>query len=490
MMDLAIVGGGLAGAYVAHRTSQLRPDWSIALFESCDRVGGRLLSVRMPGTTDTVIELGGMRYRTSQKLMHGLVQELSLNTHPFPVTHEDNRFLLRGVERRSSEFARGNSPYRLETPWNQLSPAEVIVAAFEHVLPHATELNDQQWTRVRHEHRFDGRLLRDWGLRELLIRVLGQEGYDYLVDGLGYASIIGDWNAADAMPWFLIETRPDSENLTVVDGMERVPRELVSRFQQTGGTVLLGFHLQTIEAEDGLGVNRSYRLISADGSRVEAKRVVLALPATALGRVAKQSAPLTRSETVKLIGSVTPHPMTKVFLWYPDAWWRHLRLRGRRTISDLPLRKTYFLENSPAGPALLLASYCDGPSVAYWRQFAPPTRAPSDPDPYEAGDRWAKYSSPSELEEEAHRLVQTLHRHPDASPPLGSAFMDWGVDPFDGAWHSWNPSVKSWEALSRLTKPDEHESIYICGETFSNYQGWMEGALETAKLAIKRLANA
>ena len=71
MMDLAIVGGGLAGAYVAHRTSQLRPDWSIALLESCDRVGGRLLSVRMPGTTDTVIELGCMPAGKAGVLLHG-----------------------------------------------------------------------------------------------------------------------------------------------------------------------------------------------------------------------------------------------------------------------------------------------------------------------------------------------------------------------------------------------------------------------------------
>ena len=489
MMDLAVVGGGLAGTYVAHRISQLRPDWSVTLLESRDRVGGRLLSVRMPGTTDTVVELGGMRYRTSQKLMHALVQELSLNTQPFPVTHEDNRFLLRGVERRSSELARGDLPYRLEAPWKGLTPGEAIVAAFEHVVPDATKLDAQQWTRVRHEHRFEGRLLRDWALRQVLIRVLGREGYDYLVDGLGYTSIIGDWNAADAIPWFLIETRPDSENLTVADGMERVPRELTMRFQQTGGRVRLGFHLQSIEVDNEPGVNHSYRLISANRSRVDAKRVVLALPSSSLGSVAERSTPLNRAEIVDLIRSVTAHAMTKVFLWYPEAWWRHLGLRGRRTISDLRLRKTYFLENSAPGPALLLASYCDGLSVGYWRKFATPTRAPSDPDPYEGDDRWRRYSSPRELEEEAHRLVQTLHHHPNAPAPLGSAFMDWGVHPFGGAWHSWNPCAKSWEALSRLIKPDEHENIYICGEAFSNYQGWMEGALETAELVIEKLAK-
>jgi monoamine oxidase len=44
-LDVAIVGAGSAGTYVAYRLLQARPDWRIAIFERSNRIGGRLWSL-------------------------------------------------------------------------------------------------------------------------------------------------------------------------------------------------------------------------------------------------------------------------------------------------------------------------------------------------------------------------------------------------------------------------------------------------------------
>lgn len=48
-LDLAVIGAGVAGAYVAYAVSRARPAWSIALFERSGRIGGRLRSIRPDG---------------------------------------------------------------------------------------------------------------------------------------------------------------------------------------------------------------------------------------------------------------------------------------------------------------------------------------------------------------------------------------------------------------------------------------------------------
>jgi protoporphyrinogen oxidase len=59
-LDVAIVGAGAAGTYLAYRLIQARPDSRIAIFERSSRIGGRLWSVRVDGLP-APIELGGMR---------------------------------------------------------------------------------------------------------------------------------------------------------------------------------------------------------------------------------------------------------------------------------------------------------------------------------------------------------------------------------------------------------------------------------------------
>ncbi len=175
LLDLAIVGGGLAGTYAAYRISRLRPDWSIGLFESSARIGGRLLSVRAPRVDAVSAELGGMRYRTSQPLIHSIVGELGLKTRPFPVAHDDNRYFLRGNHLRLEDFAGdGPIPYRLEAPYERLSPAEAVVAAFDHVLPGATTFDEDDWMRLRREHHFGGKALAEWALAISFVRCLAK----------------------------------------------------------------------------------------------------------------------------------------------------------------------------------------------------------------------------------------------------------------------------------------------------------------------------
>ncbi len=96
ILDVAIVGGGVAGCYAGYRLLTADPaipalqamlkasgrdSLSVALFEASDRIGGRLWSYRFAETPNQVADMGGMCFSPLHANVYGLcTQELRLGT--------------------------------------------------------------------------------------------------------------------------------------------------------------------------------------------------------------------------------------------------------------------------------------------------------------------------------------------------------------------------------------------------------------------------
>jgi cation diffusion facilitator CzcD-associated flavoprotein CzcO len=95
-IDFAIIGGGIAGTYVAWRilnsnqASSKYPHRSIFLFEGTERIGGRLLTIEIPGTDSFLAEMGAMRYTNTHLLLKNLVRELDLSEYEFNCKRRSN----------------------------------------------------------------------------------------------------------------------------------------------------------------------------------------------------------------------------------------------------------------------------------------------------------------------------------------------------------------------------------------------------------------
>jgi monoamine oxidase len=84
--------------------------------------------------------------------------------------------------------------------------------------------------------------------------------------------------------------------------------------------------------------------------------------------------------------------------------------------------------------------------------------------------------------EEVRRQLSVLHGVPVPPPydPRASMMANWGADPFGGAYHTWNVGARSWEVMPRIRKPLP-QPLFVCGEAWSNDQGWINGALQTTE---------
>lgn len=535
--DIAIVGGGVSGIYSAWRLKQRFPRKRVVLIEASDHIGGRLLSVVPPGIPNMVAELGGMRILPeTQPLIVALLKELNkalpksqgIETYPFPVDQPQNIAFLRGTHLRLSDFTQhpDKVPYRLSFLEQGNSSGVIMVNAIEQIVPGITAkglTNDQRHQMAR-EASFDGVPLYQQGFWNLLLRVITGEAYQLGLDAGGYESVVSNWNAADAIPWFLSDFGIDPKYEGFKKGFQQVPLALAELFTKLGGEIRLETRLEGFDHVGG-----KFAITLGAGARLVADALILAMPRRSLELVAPKAPLLQRAPVAKLIGSVTPQPLFKLFTTYANPWWRaagyynnakkeFVPVESGRTVTSLPVRQTYYWptsEGKPAqsGPAMLMASYDDGSNIGFWDGLRPQRRQawkqglevpvpahPFQPVPLplqakgsksdKAGQpdsTWGRYKATDEMVDEVARQLGTIHGQSFSPAVLQAAFRDWGDDPFGGGWNSWNIGVKSWEVVPQITQPVDKLPLYICGEAYSNAQGWVEGALETADIMLKKI---
>jgi hypothetical protein len=130
--------------------------------------------------------------------------------------------------------------------------------------------------------------------------------------------------------------------------------------------------------------------------------------------------------------------------------------------------------------------YDDGGDLDFWAGLR--DRRSSDlfasvgaGDPVSSG--WDEHKAPRLMVEEAHRQLMEMHGvqgRADIPRPYAAAYRDWGEDPYGGGANFWQVNVDSDKVSRAILQPLPSVPVYICGEAYSHFQGWVEGPLETA----------
>lgn len=260
--------------------------------------------------------------------------------------------------------------------------------------------------------------------------------------------------------------------------------------------------------------------------KVRAKFVILALPKRSIEQLFPESFFVKDPKVQKLVKSAGNVPAIRMFLAYREPWWiKSAFYRGTpqagqpvgpvgaapigRSTTDLGIRQFYywFTESTKTqdgvqyGNALVLATYSNGQSEQYWRglqegqEYDNQTGGSADSptsdirEPQAGGPRHAS----AEMAMEAHRqLIESI------GPPLGddgkalipplpyyAHFQNWTKDPWGAGWHNFNSGANQNEVIKAIRQPLQDESIYVVGEAFSNVQGWVQGALNSAESTLQ-----
>jgi monoamine oxidase len=528
--DVAIVGGGVSGIYSGWRLlsnlydSAILRQWAgatgklrVAVFEASDRIGGRLLSARSPHCPDTVCEIGGMRYTSEQPIVRSLVEnELNLPHYQQVVDEPENIVYLRGKQIRFKDTQDAHHlPYDLDWAERQqllagskADPSGLIAWAIGQVLPGTlTAKSSQELEKYLQTVTVDGTPLYHHGFWNLLARAMSNEAYELARAMVGYDILGSNANAVDLIPE-VFGFSPNEQFYLLNGGYDAVPWTLQQRFQELGGEVIQNTSLASFDkaALDGgeTGVTLQFR---KGHDPVTARAIILAMPRRSLEMLAPKGPvldPAQAPEVQKLLPSVEPVALYKLFLVYSHPWWQNVGVTQGRSLTDTPVRQCYYWPaNTGTGPApntnAPLMAYNDQLNVDFWagltavrenpRMFARQTaelQAPSNDFEKRLRQNWKEHEAPDEMVSEMHRQLMRMHGVQYAPRPVDAAFMDWSVDPYGAGVHFWNRGYKSWEVLQQMTQPVSGFPCYICGEAYSTVQTWAEGALQTAEIVLQK----
>jgi hypothetical protein len=279
--------------------------------------------------------------------------------------------------------------------------------------------------------------------------------------------------------------------------------------------------------------------------RVTADDVIFALPKAPLTELAARSGFPT--DTSDMLDSVIGFTLLKVFLCgRVPAWWpasEAPRSQDRAWLTST--REVHYFRKGESAMTLL---YMDEPSSQYW---AHRVQATGDHDRAEYGgnldlkrvlvefvfdtqraiahDMIPKPASPREAmvdatDEAAQRLLKLIEQVPDESftrpdsqaaaysrmrPEVRAllaalpairpfwadvsdyAIRDWSRMPFGAGCHAWRLGAQSWDVRNQLSAfaiaPGGRQNAHICGEAYSDYQGFIEGALRSAEDTVDKV---
>lgn len=520
-LDYAIVGGGIAGAYCAWRLkgNSKTKNKKIVLFEYSDRIGGRLLTVRLPHD-NLKVELGGMRYiphKDEHPIFASLVHKLGLQSEPFPMGYtgqkvgnnkpdpegKNNYAYFRGQHLRISDFKDPSKvPFFLHRSEKGKIPHELQSDVAKKLVPGSGNPKFD-WFKAE----VFGQYVWKYGLWNLLFRVLSPEAYLFFKYASGYDTNASNGNAVALLPTSGA-TSSSNKYRTVKKGMMAVPCALCREFVDAmGGQVELNRRLISIDGNKDKGYTLRFSITETEKGRRECtndthkteewrtRNVILALPKAALERI--EWVHFQKDPVVKrYLDSVLTQPAVKIGLEYEYAWWKALGLFRGRSISDLPLRQTYYFtdledlqQKNPfeirrGKHALMIASYSDIESVPFWQglesvPFGDSSEGSGNKDLFKGSERG--YRASELMVKEAHKQVTKIHDQHELPQPCAAAYYDWGDPPFGGAWHCWKAGYRYDKIIKKIRQPLPSENVFICGEAYSMKQGWAEGALQTAE---------
>lgn len=481
-IDVAIIGCGVSGTYCGAKIAQKYPEKKIKLFDVANQIGGRLLSIRLPGLPHLPVELGGMRFSASHHKVEHLVEHLRLPTHPFSGKTKEGMLYLRGVHLKESNLVDPKLlPYHLAANEEGKSPYQILMHAVKSAFPEIENLSYEEWLKKRDTFQWKGKPLEQVSWQQFLAENISDEAFQLFVD-LGYVQLVAEVSMYTQLSGFLEKSEGPPHAIST--GYQSLPEKLAEIARQKGAEIELESKLISVnQTENGV-----YRLVfeQANGARksVHAKSIISTLTPPALLRLWDTSPTLQGLVARETLDQFWTNPLTKLFFAYHNPWWRELDLYDGSSTTTLPLRSCFYFGTEAESyegdkgnnNALLLASY-QGAFPLFWQTSAERnalTHASNHYSPDNEAIWFGQY------------FLKKLHGLEDIPAPYAAAFMSWDRPPHFGAYFFWKVGVKPERWYEENCELGAKSAFFVVGSAYSTRPGWVEGALETCDKCLMR----
>jgi monoamine oxidase len=298
---------------------------------------------------------------------------------------------------------------------------------------------------------FQPQILANHTLRDLF-QILLKEKANHFLSMFPYRAEMDTLRADMAIQSFLNEMGTYTGYVVVKEGLSTMIQGMVDEFEGLGGQIMLNQTVVDIQKEcDSYLVKTKTK----SGDVIwEAKKVICALHSEALQKIPCFS-------DWPVLKHLKMEPLFRIYAVFPTDKGRSWFSDIGRTVSPGPIR--YFIPINPSCGTVMI-SYTDGKDARHLFNLLG--------------------KGENQLENYILREIRTLFPDKEIPDTLFFKPHPW----YQGCTYwlpgNYDPYKLSEDALKPF--PTTMPEVYVCGESFSIRQAWMEGALEHADMLIKK----
>lgn len=459
--NILIIGGGIGGLSLAHtfiHDKRLNTQIHITLMERKDRYGGRVKTIRVQDNSEGDSDSDSNKQRTD----------------------------FGWYEAGASRVAQSHN--RVRHLANQLKCKELLLPASydrHRGIQHLHKTFQTIYQKFVNEHSEDGLYCVSWS--DVMKMMCPPDIYTTLMREWGFQSVLIEMNAYDfwhyAMPQYLSE-----KYFTYENGLQSIIDTLVAELEKSS---IISLHtntkvlnIQSIHTSHNISqLNVSYQN-DEDVSIYNTKNtntchtkktfdmVCCALPAEAIEEI--RGIPQYYSH---FWSSVSRNHLIRCYTKYKSTINKQTSTHKQQKTKK---RKTSFMKRnikqlSNANITRSILHKCTTTHSSRWFQL-------SYCDNTHADHIYNLLRLPKGIQQLRKEVSKTIGKQ-------WANFEDTDIDVhfWRSGTHSWKPQLLSDNHYSRVLQLDSKIPLFVVGSSFSHYQHWMEGALETVHDAYKKM---
>ena len=448
--NVIIIGAGLAGLV----SGSLLKDagHNVTIIEANNRVGGRVYTLRAPFTDGLYLDAGAMRIPESHYLVLEYIQKFGLPVQPFINETPEDIIYVNGIRTWLKSYQQ--QPDILKYPAapheRGKTAQELLNMAIQPIFDFINQDPGRNWPLVEREfdkysmytflkyypHSF-GTAFSE-GAIEMIGVLLGTEGYM-------------EQSFLDIMR-FLMPLRA-RRFYEIAGGNDLLPRAFFPKLQED---ILFQQRVtKIVQHENGVTIHSSHER-TLNPYSITGDIVIAAIPFTVMKFIEVEPHNSFSHNKWKAIRELHYVIDTKIGIEFKSRFWERAGQSGGRTITDLPIRFTYYPSHGigTPGPAVILASYTLGDDVMPW-----------DGLPNEERIRFVL------------KNLAVIHGDQVYREFVRGTSFSWAQNPYScGEWAMFKPGQQM-ELHPYIAVPEGR--VHFAGEHTTLSHGWMQGAIES-----------
>jgi len=277
---------------------------------------------------------------------------------------------------------------------------------------------------------------------EIVTELYDKETALFLQHSYPYYTVISFTNAYDALRAFSSDLDSSSQYYVLGGGISQLIDKMKNDFIKKGGIIKLNHSLDNVKMYKN-GFECFFSNKHSKNTEIQCEHLILACDSYSL-----QKMTFLKKLNIDL-NSVKVLPLLRTYAIYNNSWFEDLG----KIVTNESIK--YIIPINPK-IGLIMISYTDWKNANFWNKLN-------------------KTQQKKELTNQLRKLFPD--RNIEQPKYIFNHYWKQGVS-------YWKPNYNSDILTKKIMKPS-HYNLYICGDSYSTKQAWMEGALESSTKLFK-----